>query len=295
MKSFFYCDNGAYLKCNGNFLGEIDCNLKFCDVPQNSLLEILPKSKNHLPVYLNSNDYFGEFTANFNTYYVFKINLYKRRNLPFKLLLQKSFYEAGNNYTVTVVSDGVLKFYLDGSVYALDELPLNPTSIDLKISNGYLFLSFYSSKVALFVYDVNTCNLVFKDLVDHFELTSSLITTSYKTCGIKLTVKENWDINSGFLKREKSVQKTSLFYNVNKNLLPVVFLNLLKEDGDVLDFLHPTLKDRVLDLKNFFSNFETACLNPFNFNEVLVFYKEKLSRFCFEFSEDKIINVIENN
>ncbi len=295
MKCFFCSDNSAFLKCNGSFLGEINCNLKYCEVLKNSLIEVLPTSKTLLPLYVNSSNFLGTFTANFNEYHLFYFKLNKRRNLPFKLLKQQNFYENGNNYTITIISDGVLKFYLDGGVYALDELPINPTSVDLKIYGNYLFLSFYSKKVAIFVYDITNSNLVYKNLVDAFEINDTFTTTTYKNCGVDIVIKEKWHYDSGFLKNEKSVQKNASIFSINKNILAVIFLNLLKEDGDVLEFLHPSLHDRVNDLKEFVLDFETAYLNPFDFDETLVIYKDKLSVFRFEFIDGKISNIVETN
>ena len=129
MKLYLTAKIPSYLKINGNFIGKVNQNLKMVNANLgDALLEFLPVNTNYEPFYCDLNNSY-DFLDGKLVFPAFN----KKRNFDYKILTQKRYDIDGNSFLLTLLQDGTIKFYLDGTFIATDELPFIPTSFDLKI------------------------------------------------------------------------------------------------------------------------------------------------------------------
>ena len=169
MKVYFYSEILCYVKIDCNYVGIVDKNYNYLTLFGNELIEFTPKNHAYLP-YATTLDGEKDNLIKFYDGYLFVPKFVKVRNLPYKLILQKCYHD---KFTLTVVTDGAIKFYLEGVFNATDELPFLPVDIDFKIVNNYVFIIFKNKKHAIFVYDIHG-TLCFKNIADNYEIDKEL-------------------------------------------------------------------------------------------------------------------------
>ena len=142
MLCYFFSVLDCHLLVNGEYLGLVNKNVTFYNVCENDLLSFIPVNFNYFAL---------NFTIKSNPNYVYTYNenlviipeFSKKRNLTYSEVLTKNC----NDFTVKVVTDGSIKFYLNGLFYAQDELPFLPTSVEFKSSKNYLYLIFHFQNI----------------------------------------------------------------------------------------------------------------------------------------------------
>lgn len=295
MKAFFYSNKEAYLKCNGAFLGEVNCNLKTANVPTNSLLEFLPKNPNYVPTY--SSEKGGALVKVhplFNGVFYY-VNYEKKRTFPYKILSQNKYRLNGDVYALTVLIDGTIKFYIDGAFIITDELPFIPASCKLEYVNGYIFAIFYGKRTAIYAYSLKNACLCYKNLVDEFTLESHFSTkTIYKNV-VEIQVEETYELGVNFSLINKIATKNTSAFNVNKNLIPLLFFDLILNGVNASEILSKNLTEKQSELREFIGSVNHFFLNPYCKNEVVALYENKLSIYELEIKNDIIVNIIEKD
>ncbi|MBO5851820.1 MAG: hypothetical protein J6R29_05770, partial [Clostridia bacterium] len=222
MKAFFISEKEAFLKVNGEFLGEVNKNIKTAEICENSLLEFMPKNQNFVPSYssVKGSNLVKTYPLFLGT--LFSVNFEKKRTFPYKILSQNSYSLGGNAYTLTVLLDGAIKFYLDGKLLATDELPFIPSSSKLELYGGYIFAIFYGKKTAIYAYSLENGALCYKNLVDSFEFNSYFITKTIYKKTVDISVEEVYELNNNFTLFKRVGVKNKNSFSINKNLIPLL-------------------------------------------------------------------------
>ncbi len=295
MKAFFISQKEAFLKVNGEFLGEVNKNIKTAEILENSLLEFMPKNHNFTPTYSSVNGCNLVKTYPLFLGTLFSVNFEKKRTFPYKILSQNSYTLGGNAYTLTVLLDGAIKFYLDGKIYASDELPFIPSSSKLEYFGGYIFVVFYGKKTAIYAYRLENGNLCYKNLVDGFELGTQFKTkTSYKKT-VDISVEETYELNDNFTLLKRVGVKNKNSFSINKNLIPLLFFDLILLGVDASEILTQNLTRKQAELKEFLGDVKQTFLNPYNNSEVIALYESKLAFYSLEIKNGLIDNIIEKD
>lgn len=295
MKAFFYSSKEAYLKCNGEFLGEVNPNLKTADVPNNSLLEFLPKNPNYVPTY--SSEKGGALVKTYPLFngVFYHIDYEKKRTFPYKILSQNKYKINGDVYALTVLIDGTIKFYIDGNFCVTDELPFMPSSSKLEYLNGYIFAIFYGKTTAIYAYSLKNACLCYKNLVDEFILENHFSTkTIYKNV-VEIQVEEMYELGTNFTLINKTAIKNTSAFSVSKNLIPLLFFDLILNGVNASEILSKNLYEKQAELREFIGKVKRVFLNPYCKSEVIALYDNKLSIYELEIKNDTILNIIEKD
>lgn len=295
MDAIFYSEKQAYLKVNGEFFGEVDANLKTANISDKCLLEFLPKNQNYAPAYSSENGSFlvKKYAFYSNVFYAVKYE--KKRTFPYKILSQRTFYLGGQNYYLTVLLDGAIKFYIDGYILATDELPFVPTESKLEYFNGYLFAVFKREKTAVYTYRLDGATLCYKNEVDYYEIDGRFNVKTVYSNVLDVQIEESYLLKDSFLLESRSAKKGKTAFEINKNLVPLLFFDLILNGVDASEILTQNLSSKQLELREFIGSVERAFLNPYALNEVIALYDNKLLVYEFETVNGVISNVIEKD
>ena len=294
MKAYFLSDENAYLKVNGNFVGEVGKNVKVADISEDCLLEFLPKNPLYAPAYSNEN---GSFLIKVHQLFlgrIYYVNYEKKRCFPYKILSQNGFIISGVNTTLTVLLDGAIKFFIDGKICVTDELPFLPTSAKLQEFCGSIFAIFYGKKTAVYAYD-NGGNLKYKNIVNSFDFDVNFNTKTQVLGVCKLEILECYDVKNNFKLVKRSVLKNKSAFEINKNLLPVLFFELILNGANASEILSQNLAEKQGDLSAFLGDVKHYFLNPYSQNEVVAIYEERASIYETIMQGGIITNIIEKD
>lgn len=292
MKIFFYSQNLAYLKINGRYIGSIFQNLCYYNIEKEDLIEILPLRLEFYPIYFS-----GNFLINnsipFNEDKLFIPNFSPKRNEPYKIIYQNKETVLNQTFLITIVSDGCVKFYLDGSVYITEELPFVPKNVYVKSVKSILFLIFEGQKTAIFGYNLaQNSKLVFKKLVDSYNLSENLTTfTNFNTIR-NITFKEVWQISDNLSLKYFEEQTRKNLYEINENLIPLDFLQTLLVGGNIDEYLSKNILHKSNLIKEFLGNFDYVfSYAKDNIIQYIIVSKTKATQINFSLENRKINNI----
>ncbi|MBR6737997.1 MAG: hypothetical protein IKL82_06565 [Clostridia bacterium] len=245
-------DLPAYFKINGEYASKVNKNLKSFEVyDDNALFEILPTNSNYLPCY---GDVFGgtnlkafKVQGGVLLYPVFKPQVV----FGFKMLGQVSCDVGGVLTQLSVVLDGLCRFYLDGALSVVENLPFIPEKYELYHEKGLLFASFSREKTALFIYDVSTRRLVYSDVVSAFSFSETLTVKKEYLTTIYTTITERWNLIGEVSLISTHDEKEKSFLSLNPSLIGVAFFESVIIGASVEDVASPALIKRTKELKEF--------------------------------------------
>ena len=292
MKVCFFSYSRCHLKVNGEYFGVVGVNPSFSEVSPDSLLEFIPFDKSLCPTYLTAKDIYYKL----GDYFIYIAFFSPVRNLPFKVLFQKNIGGAFGSLQITVIQNGGITFFVDGTMIAIEELPFIPDDFKGEFIENFLYLSFYKSgKIALFVYNFmgNSPTLVFKKIVDSFDILKELKTTVLYKFVVPVSITESWEYNGEF---KLSSLRTTLLENpfsINENLRPLLFFQMVSVGADVGDFLSNELKPRKFDLLEFIGS--PIFITPYflDLKKTIVINKDKASLYSLTYERGLISNIEE--
>ncbi len=297
MNYYFISDIPYHLKINGNYLGKVGKNLSIVEgVYNSSLFEFLPIDESYNPLYCSL-----ESPSNVKIFPLFEgeiiIPLFKKKlDTTFKILGQKQFFVRNTPSILSVVIDGTSKFYVDGGLTLIEKLPFPPENFEVFEVNNFTFFSFLKNKTLLVGYDFfnNTPNLIFKDVVDNFEVNDTLIVQKNYNLLNPTIITEEWQLSSPLKLISRKTTLNKNIYELPKHLLPLSFMETLSVKGDIKEFLAPQLKDRAQELYDFVGSPIYLFPSPKNLLDVVAITNDKLSIYSLEFTNNLISNIIEN-
>lgn len=289
MNCYFYSSETAYLKINDEVVGTISKNITFIDAPNNAFFEFIPLNNNLYPIFCFNliNSDVNVFNTEFGNLYI--PHFHKKRNLPYHIVFQQNFTDNNISCLLTVLTDGCIKFYLDGDVAATDELPFIPTYSNVLFNDNYVAVAFKNNKTVLFVYDVQTKTLCYKNVLDDFTFENTLITTETKSEFYPIKTTTEWNLGVPF----NLINVTpNIDGNVPVTLLPYVFCELLKANAPLSNIVTESLLNKETELKTFIEGIGSV-IPPLSGNksELLCLYNGKLKKLKFSIINGKIENV----
>ncbi len=292
MSLIFYSLIPSRLK-GEKYLGEIGKNLTFLDnVESNSLLEFLPISKNYYPISttLENSEQLKVFKLNGDSYIIPIFE--KKRNLYYKMLFQKSFNIFNSKLLVTILQDGFYKFYLDGVINYIDELPFLVNSVLAKEYNNLLFLFFEGEKNLLYVFNLSENKLVYKDIIDSFEVENTLNVKKCYSTLIPAEIIESWSLDNFTLQNKKTTLNKSRF-EINKKLLSLAFFELISISADTALLLSNNIKERERELHDFIG--KPIVILPYykDITKTVIINSDDIKLYTLEFNNGLIDNIIE--
>ncbi len=251
MNAFIFSEIPAHLKVNGEYQGVVNGNLSEVEVDKTApFFELYPKSQRHAQVY-------GDKTS--KDIKIFNINNHLlvypvyplKNNHPFKVLGQKQQSSYSVYATVTVVCDGGVKFFLDGTVSDVKTLPFIPQNFEINIISNLITVAFSAEKTAFFIYDSESRKLVFSDVADGFFVSDNLTVKKSFSSVTKTSIEEEWTLSSTPTLISRKDIKERDFLEIHPYLLPLAFFENLIIGGSVKSILTPNLNERISDLLEF--------------------------------------------
>ena len=292
MAFIFYSETPSYLKVDGKFIGVINKNAKILtDIDNFSFLSFIPISSDSYSVETTLKESFGVKVFNLLDDKIIIPLFDKKRNLPYKLLYQNRFNLRGDFLLVTIIQDGFYKFYLDGIVNHIDELPFKIDSVEIKEIQNRLFIAFFGIKTILFAFDMQSKKLLYKNFLDEFDFTDCFTaTTQYNTLlPVKIIEKRDYDFN--LINRDFEFIKKP--YDVHKKLLSVCFFELISLNANVSFLLSENLKNREKDLHDFIG--KPIAVFPYykDINKTIVLLNGSAHLYNLTFNNGLIENILE--
>ena len=215
----------------------------------------------------------------------------KKRNLPYKLLYQNTFNLSNNFLLVTIIQDGFYKFYLDGAINYIDELPFKIENVEIKEIKNRLFITFYGIKTIVFAFDMQSKKLLYKNFLDEFELTDCFTaSTIYNTIlPVKIIEKRDYDFN--LINKDFEIIKKA--YDINEKLVSVCFFELISLGVNVSFLLSENLKNREKDLHDFIG--KPIAVFPYykDINKTIVLLNDSAHLYNVTFNNGLIENILE--
>lgn len=282
MKTYFYSEISCYLKINGSYEGIVSKNYSYLNLSFGDFVEFIPISNAYLPCYQIFNDELFNCFKFYDGYLIIP-KFIKLRTLPYKITFQKTYYD---KYTITVLTDGNVKFYLNGPITATEELPFLPSTVELYPSNNFIYLIFKGDKIAIFVYSLKGV-LSFKNVVNDYTINDNLIVTIKDEKFTPLIYTFTYAESEPFT----LINATLLNDCILDKFIPYVFLTNLWSGVSVKDFLSSELKERENDLKDFIGDF-SLILPPLtnDYNKILCLHNDTIKHLTFIISNGKITN-----
>ena len=292
MRILLYLEIESYVKVNGNFIGVANKNIKLIEYKNNDFLEFIPLNKKYLPTYYNGYKCSDVKEFDFLNEKLIIPLFETKRNLPYKVLFQKKFNIYVGEILITIVQDGFYKFFCDGAIIYCDELPFNPTNCNVEYLNGFIVCIFYGEKTIVYSFS-SEGNLFFKRIANTVEISEKLITTNTYNLIIPTSIISVWDVANSFsLLSKKTITKKTI-YDINNNLLPTAFFQLIAVNADTSFMLYSNLKERESELHEFIGNPYIVFPYYKDITKTVVVTKDKLSVYKLEFLDGLISNVIE--
>lgn len=294
MDYFFISNIPYHLKINGEYLGKVTKNLKFLSLNEPiSFMEFLPINNKYFPAYADESNVCGIKKFKFLSGEIILPSFDKKPLTEFKVLAQKQFLVNGYSYLLSVVLDGTVKFYVDGNVAIIENLPFTPNDCDVYTINNLVFFTFTHKKTAVIGYDFSfpTPKLIYKDLVDEFEINSPLKIKKHFDFINPITIFEEWNLtpNVSLLSRKTELLKGQ----IPKQLLALSFMETVSVLGDLSIYLTSDLNARANDIYEFIKKPMLLFNPPNTFDEVISITDSEIFTYKFEFSGNLICNLIE--
>ena len=173
------------------------------------------------------------------------------------------------------------------------ELSIKPSSVDAKIINDVLVVVFYGETTLVFAFNLNNSQLIFQDYGNLVNLSNYLeISKDYKTI-IPASVVYRWNLNLNPTLNDKECYLKKSIYDINDNLLPLSYLQLISVGASVNKYISPNLKDREKDLIDFIS--KPHLLFPYykDDKKVVAVYENHLSLYELTLSNNLIENIVD--
>lgn len=255
MKVYFYSHTPALVKYNGFFIGKIGKNLTSYNCEENCLLEFIPTSDDYIPisVYNFTSSIVKRFSI-YNELLLYVPSFKKNKSHPYKIIKQENFTLSSSQYLLTVLLDGVIKFYINGNYFATGELPFIPTTFKVEEVNDLLFISFVKEKTCLFIYrKTNTeLTLVYSDIVENYSYQNSTL-KAYKNYPnlFNLEVTEIWEYSANFNIKTIISNLDDKILSCNDKVKGYLFLSLIILNVDVKLLLSSELKEKSSYIKEF--------------------------------------------
>ncbi len=295
MDYYFLSNLPYHLKVDGKYAGKVGKNLKVLKCCNLNFLEFLPISVDYLPCYsdLKSLENIKKFPL-LGGEIILPI-FDKKPNFHFKFLGQKHFSVKGQNYLLSVAIDGAVKFYVDGNQSIIENLPFIPDSFDLFNVNNLVFFTFTSKKTMVIGYDFSrpSISLVFKDIVDSFEVDSTLKTQKRYNFINPIEVFEEWDFSSPLTLQSRRTKLLKRVSEIHEKLIPLSFMETVSVMGDLSIYLTSKLNERAKDIYEFIKK-PIYLFNPPNvYNEVISITEKEIFTYKFEIEHKSICNLIE--
>lgn len=293
LKAYFVSDIDCALKIDGKYLGIIDKNLYSHTLNGDELLEFLPLNSDFSPFYSLVN---GTEIKSFNLAYgklfypVFKSGLH----LPFKLLGQRRVNLGGKEVVVTLISDGGVKFYVDGAFYVVSSLPFIPKNFDVTIVNDVIVIVFVSDKTAVFIYDFNG-NEVFKCTCSGASIDKALTIKNRFGSVIKADVLTEYSLSSDFKMLSQKEHKEKNFYDIHPSLFTLAFFELVAIGVNVKEVLTPKMSEKSTSLKDFLGKVIRVLPSPNNPNQAWLVSDDKVSEASLDIRNGLIDNIYIND
>lgn len=293
MTAIFYSEIPSHLKINGEYLGVIGKNAKILDFfNDDCLLEFIPQSNEYYSITTSIKN-----ACSIKVFYLFGdiiiIPVYERkRNLPYKLICQKTFNIYNSSLIITVIQDGYYKFYLDGLITYIDELPFLIKDCEIKEVQNILFIIFKGKKQVVFAFDLTLRKLVYKSLADNVEFDGAISVTNYYKTAIPLNIVERWEIPT-FSLNKRSANLIKNQYEINPNLIGLSFFQLIALNLDTSFLLAENIKNREKELHGFIG--KPIVVFPYckDFKKTVVILNDSIHLYKLEYENGLINNILE--
>ncbi len=293
MTTIFYSELSSHLKINGEYLGTISKNPKvLADFNDNSILEFFPQSNEYYPITSSiKNPCSIKIFKLFDDIII--IPVYERkRNLPYKLIFQKSFNIYQGSLLITVIQDGYYKFYLDGLLTYIDELPFLIEECETKEVQNILFIIFKGKKQVIFAFDLKLGKLAYKSLADSVDFDGVFTVTNFYNTAIPVNVVERWEIpNFTLIGRSANTIKNQ--YEINPKLIGVSFFEFIALNLDTTFLLSNNIKSREKELHGFIG--KPIVIFPYykDFKKTVVVLNDSVHLYNLEYENGFINNILE--
>ena len=268
MNCYFLSEIPSYLKVDGEYAGVINRNMQkgtFQNKP--SLIEFLPCSEDFSPVYFyEKSPLLKQFRTPDGYLYFPRFN--PKRNLPFKMVFQRSFSCFSGNLTLTVTEDNGVKFFVDGCFCTVNALPFSPCECAVDFYGEFAVISFKRNKIALFVYRISDGSLAFSDVCDEFSLGEFLTVKKRYLNVTKTTVIENWKLSSPCALVSVTDEKEKDFRFLDGYLLPLAFFENATVGASVKEIVTQNFYQKTESLREFLGKVLRVVISPLNENAV---------------------------
>lgn len=293
MKVYLFSEIPAHLKVNGEYLGKVNDNTYRLEVNAESpLFEFLPINSRYLPVYGSENSKEIKIFSINESKLIYPVYTLKN-DYPFKVLGQKQQSNYNANASVTVVLDGTVKFFLDGSVNDVKALPFVPKNFEITLISNLIIISFSAERSALFIYSTQRGTLVYSDVVDEFYISDNLtVKKRYKTVNDTF-IEEEWLLSDAPSLLSRKDFKVKDFLDVHPYLLPLAFFENLNIGASVQGAVTPNLNQKILDLQSFLGKYYKVI--PLNGESVYLIKPDNVTLAKVEFENRLISNVLEED
>lgn len=292
MAFIFYSEIPCYIKIDGEFIGKLNKNPKILNFEKDfCFLSFIPLEKDYFTLETTISDRCNLKVFNLNNDLIIIPLFDKKRNLPYKLIYQKNFNTYNGNLLITIIQDGFFKFYLDGIISYLDELPFTVKDVDVKQVQSTLFIIFYGIKTIIFAFDLNDNKLLYKNFLTDFSISDCFTTTTKYNTLLPINIIEKYDYNFNLLSREFELLKKP--FDVNPKLLSVAFFELVSINAEIKFLLSENLKEREKDLFLFIG--KPIVIFPYykDISKTVVILNDKASVYSLSFSNGLITNILE--
>ena len=255
MKVYFYSHMPALVKHNGIFIGKIGKNLTSYFLEEDCLLEFIPICDDFLPIAVHN------FTSSmvkcfsiYNELFLYIPSFKKNKSYPYKIIKQESHIIFSSQAQVTILLDGVIKFYINGNYFATNELPFIPNSFKIEEVGDLLFVSFIKEKTCLFIYRRTNSDLQleYSDIIENYSFQNNLLKVFKKYSSLyNLEVTEMWEYQNVFRVKNFISNLDDKIFSLNDRVKGYLFLSLTILNVDVKILLSSELKEKSKYIKEF--------------------------------------------
>lgn len=292
MTAVFYSDITSHLKVNGEYLGVVSKNAKIVEIYDDCLIEFIPLNNEYYPIISSLKNACCVKVFNLLGDLIIIPVYEKKRNLPYNLIFQKSFSVYNNSLIITVIQDGFYKFYIDGCLTYISELPFYCSECEVKEIQNILFIIFKGKKQVVFAFDLSTGKLVFKSLANSTTFNEFLTITNFYSTAIPVNVIERWDI-SNFSLIDRCAKPIKTQYDIHPKLVSVCFFEFIALSVDTSFLLSENIKSREKELHGFIG--KPIVIFPYykDLKKTVVVLNDSVHLYNLEYKNGLIDNILE--